>query len=41
MISNRYFIQVLVLYLVTHLLTSHGDRYQNVVIYLLKQKIKR
>ena len=38
MIWNRYFIQIVVLYLVTRLLTSHRDRYQNVVIYLLKQK---
>ena len=41
MIWNLYFIQIVVLYLVTCLLTSHRDHYQNVLIYLLKQKIKR
>ena len=41
MIRKRYFIQTLVLYLAIHLSISHKDCYQNVVIYLLKQKNKR
>ena len=34
-------VTILVLYLVTHLLTSDGDHYQNVTIHLLERKIKR
>ena len=34
-------VTILVLYFVTHLLTSDGDHYQNVAIHLLEQKIKR